>query len=217
MTSSTRLEGACITREQFLLRETRIVAGMRLDGLANEEIVTRTVDENLFQYPTTRMIRNIAGVCTKRLDALGSDALVRVIATGEPEAAAQANLYAMMRTYPLVRCHRNDAFARTDAQGLQSHGEGMGETVSDGLSSHDEGINEGINEGISSRASLSRDERAVVRLMQLNPRVTYSDISEVTGFSESKTYRVIQVLRERGTVERVGARKNGTWKVVSDG
>ena len=60
-------------------------------------------DENLFQYPTTRMIRNIAGVCTKRLDALGSDALVRIIATGEPEAAAQANLYAMMRTYPLVR------------------------------------------------------------------------------------------------------------------
>lgn len=109
--------------------------------------------------------------------------------------------------------HRNDSFARTDAQGLQSHGEGMSETVSDGLSSHDEGINEGIN----SRASLSRDERVVVRLMQLNPRVTYSDISEVTGFSESKTYRAIQVLRERGTVERVGARKNGTWKVVSDG
>ena len=103
MTSASKLEGACIPRAQFLLRETRIVAGMRLDGLANEEIVTRAADENLFQYPTTRMIRNIAGVCTKRLDALGSDALVRIIATGEPEAAAQANLYAMMRTYPLVR------------------------------------------------------------------------------------------------------------------
>ena len=117
----------------------------------------------------------------------------------------------------LLVFHRNDAFARTDAQGLQSHGEGIGETVSDGLSSHDEGINEGINEGISSRASLSRDERAVVRLMPRTPRVPYADVSEVTGFSESKTYRIIQVLRERGTVERVGARKNGTWKVVSDG
>ncbi len=50
--------------------------------------------------------------------------------------------------------------------------------------------------------------------MQLNPNVTHSDISEVTGFSESKTYRVIQALRAKDIVVRVGARKNGTWKVV---
>lgn len=103
MTSASRLEGACITREQFLLREIRIMARLRLEGMGNEEVVAKVVDENLFQYPTTRMIRNIANVCAKRLDALGSEVLVRIIATGEPDAAAQANLYAMMRTYPLVR------------------------------------------------------------------------------------------------------------------
>lgn len=83
MTSATRLEGACITREQFLLRETRVVARLRLEGLANDQIVERVVAENLFQYPTGRMLRNITTVCTRRLVALGSDALVRAIAEGE--------------------------------------------------------------------------------------------------------------------------------------
>lgn len=103
MTSAIRLEGACITREQFLLREMRTMARLRLEGVTNEDAVARAVAENLFQYPTTRMLRNIATVCDRRLDALGSDALVRTIAEGEPDAAAQANLYAMMLAYPLVR------------------------------------------------------------------------------------------------------------------
>lgn len=103
MTSATRLEGACITREQFLLRETRVVAGLRAEGLSDEEVVERVVRDNLIQYPTGRMVKNIATVCVKRLNALDCPALERIIAAGESEAAAQANLYAMMRTYPLVR------------------------------------------------------------------------------------------------------------------
>ena len=103
MTSAARLEGTCITREQFLLRETRVVAGLRAEGLSDDDVVERVVRDNLIQYPTGRMVRNIAGVCVKRLNVLGSPALERVIATGEPGAAAQANLCAMMRAYPLVR------------------------------------------------------------------------------------------------------------------
>ena len=103
MASENRLEGACITREQFLMREVRIVAQLREEGLSDEAIIERVASENLIQYPTDRMVRNIASVCVKRLNALGSPALERIIASGEPEAAAQANLYAMMRTYPLVR------------------------------------------------------------------------------------------------------------------
>ena len=103
MTSQSRLDGACITREQFLLREMRVVARLRQEGLPDDEVVARVASENLIQYPTDRTVRNIASVCVKRLNALGSPELERIIATGEPEAAAQANLYAMMRTYPLVR------------------------------------------------------------------------------------------------------------------
>ena len=103
MASENRLEGACITREQFLMREVRTVARLRQEGLSDVDVVERVASENLIQYPTDRMVRNIASVCVKRLNALGSPALERIIASGEPEAAAQANLYAMMRTYPLVR------------------------------------------------------------------------------------------------------------------
>ena len=103
MTSERKLEGACITREQFLMREMRVATCLRQEGLSDDKIIERIVSENLFQYPTNRMVRNIASVCVKRLNALGSPELERIIATGEPEAAAQANLYTMMRTYPLVR------------------------------------------------------------------------------------------------------------------
>lgn len=113
MTSSnSKLEGACITREQFLLRETRVVARLRAQGLTDDQVVNRVAAENLIQYPTDHMVRNIATVCVKRLNALSSPALESIIAGGEPEAAAQANLYAMMRTYPLVRDFMESVVAR---------------------------------------------------------------------------------------------------------
>lgn len=99
----TRIEGAQITREQFLLREMRIACQLHMEGFADDEIIAKVKDENLIQYPTERMVGNIARVCVKRINAVESDRVVQVIATGTPEAAAQANLYAMMCTYPLVR------------------------------------------------------------------------------------------------------------------
>lgn len=97
------LDGACITREQFLLREMRVICQLHLDGFNNAEIVDRVKAGNLIQYPTERMVGNIARVCCKRIEATKSDAIVRAIASGMPDASAQANLYAMMCTYPLVR------------------------------------------------------------------------------------------------------------------
>lgn len=99
----TRIEGASITREQFLLREMRIACQLHVDGLTDDEVVAKIKEENLIQYPTERMVGNIAQVCVKRINATGSERVVQLIATGTPEAAAQANLYAMMCTYPLVR------------------------------------------------------------------------------------------------------------------
>ena len=98
-----RLEGAYITREQFLLREMRIACQLHMEGLSDEEVVQKIKDQNLIQYPTERMVSNIARVCVKRIDAVESERIVSIIASGTPEAAAQANLYAMMCTYPLVR------------------------------------------------------------------------------------------------------------------
>ena len=99
----TRIEGAQITREQFLMREMRVACQLREEGLDDDAVIERIKSENLIQYPTERMVGNIARVCVKRMNAVQSERIVRIIATGLPEAAAQANLYAMMCTYPLVR------------------------------------------------------------------------------------------------------------------
>ena len=85
------------------MREMRVACQLREEGLDDEAIIERIKDENLIQYPTERMVGNIARVCVKRMNAVESERIVHIIATGLPEAAAQANLYAMMCAYPLVR------------------------------------------------------------------------------------------------------------------
>ena len=93
-----------ITREQFLMREMRIVARLLIDGVPADEIVQQAVQDNIFQYPTTTMTGNIARTCLMRFDALGAayEQVTALIAHGTPAQAAQANLYAMARTYAIV-------------------------------------------------------------------------------------------------------------------
>ncbi len=70
-----------LTREQFLFYEIRIVSSLILQGLSREEILIKIKEENLFQFPTERMIDNIAKVCFRRIDALNSDVLVEYLAS----------------------------------------------------------------------------------------------------------------------------------------
>lgn len=86
-----------LTREQFLFYEIRIVAKLILEGEDRDSIIKKLKDENLFQFPTERMISSIANTCFKRIDALESDSLVEELANGSMEVAKQINLYAMMR------------------------------------------------------------------------------------------------------------------------
>lgn len=92
-----------LTREQFLFHETRIVARLMIDeGLNGAEIVETVEKENLFQFPTERMVRNIANACIKRLHVVDDSKLIRIIAYAPMEDAKQACLYAMMKKYRLV-------------------------------------------------------------------------------------------------------------------
>lgn len=116
MAKNKKLAGGVMTREQWLLKETRIVARMRLDGASEEEVIAKAQTENLFQYPTERMLRNIAGVCNKRIDALDDERLTRIISDGMPGVAAQVNLYAMMSAYPLMRHFMTTEIARHYAE-----------------------------------------------------------------------------------------------------
>lgn len=91
-----------ITREQFLFHEMRIVAQLKCDGKTDKEIINEIVEQNMFQYPTERMIKNLASVCVKRINALDDNNLIDVIANGSLDSAKQVCLYAMMNYYRIV-------------------------------------------------------------------------------------------------------------------
>lgn len=86
-----------LTREQFLFYEIRIVAKLILQGYSRDEILEKVQEENLFQFPTERMVKNMVGTCFKRIDALDSEELVYQLANAPAETAKQVNLYAMMK------------------------------------------------------------------------------------------------------------------------
>ena len=91
-----------LTREQFLFYEIRTVASLMLQDLSRSEIVEKINQENLFQYPTERMVTSIAGTCFRRIEALGSATLVDLLANAPANVAKQINLYAMMRQNRIV-------------------------------------------------------------------------------------------------------------------
>lgn len=91
-----------LTREQFLFYEIRIVSSLYLQGLSKQDIITKIKEENLFQFPTERMISSIAGTCFKRIEALESETLIYHLAKAPADVAKQINLYAMMKYNQLV-------------------------------------------------------------------------------------------------------------------
>ena len=91
-----------LTREQFLFYEIRTVATLLQQGLSRDEILEKIKQENLFQFPTERMISSIANTCFKRIDALESETLVYHLANAPADVAKQINLYAMMKYNRIV-------------------------------------------------------------------------------------------------------------------
>ena len=91
-----------LTREQFLFYETRIVSSLILQGLDRDEILEKVKSDNLFQFPTERMITRFAETCFRRISALDSDTLVYYLANAPVEVAKQINLFAMMKDNRIV-------------------------------------------------------------------------------------------------------------------
>ncbi len=92
---------AQITREQFLFYEMRTTAKLMREGLNDDEIIDRIAEENLFQYPTEKSIRQMAKVCVARLRYIDDD-LIEAVASQSSETAKQICMYAMMKQYRLV-------------------------------------------------------------------------------------------------------------------
>lgn len=91
-----------ITREQFLFHEMRIVARLLDERMDENKVLEEIVNNNLFQYPTERMIKNIASVCLNRFKETNSKKLIHIVATESSDVAKQACLFLMMNYYRLV-------------------------------------------------------------------------------------------------------------------
>ena len=100
--SSPYKGSAQITREQFLFYEMRTTAKLMREGLEDNEIIDRIVEDNLFQYPTEKSIRQMAKACVARLKGMGDMDLVEAVASQSSETAKQICMYAMMKRYRLV-------------------------------------------------------------------------------------------------------------------
>ena len=86
-----------LTREQFMFQEMRIVARLKLEGVSDEEIARRIFEENLFQYPTERVIKSKCRACLERIECIWDmTAIVEALASGTYREAKQAAFIAMM-------------------------------------------------------------------------------------------------------------------------
>ena len=56
-------------------------------------------------------------------------------------------------------------------------------------------------------------EKAIIDLIQANPQITLTEISERIDKSLRTVKNSMKTLQEKGIVERVGGKKNGIWKV----
>lgn len=102
-TESNSLYKASLTREQFLFFEMRTLARLIYDkGLSENEAVQSIIENNLFQYPTSRSLSRNANTCLQRLHLLGID-LAKMLAHASVTTAKQICFYAMMKQHRLVR------------------------------------------------------------------------------------------------------------------
>ena len=93
---------AQITREQFLFYEMRTTAKLMREGFEDDEVIERIVEDNLFQYPTEKSIKQMAKTCITRLRAMQDEDLIEIVASGVSETSKQVCMYAMMKQYRLV-------------------------------------------------------------------------------------------------------------------
>jgi hypothetical protein len=93
----------CLTAEQFLFNEIRIVVKYYVQKKNIDEIAKIIKQDNLFQYPTERQVSRLARACYKRIAALDNNYLVTELTKAPANVAKQINLYAMMRYNRLVR------------------------------------------------------------------------------------------------------------------
>ena len=64
--------------------------------------------------------------------------------------------------------------------------------------------------------SLTKTEHNILKLISDNPNITINEICSRLKLSDSGVRKNLVSLRKKSIIERVGANKNGYWKIVID-
>ena len=76
------------------------------------------------------------------------------------------------------------------------------------VTSQDENVTKEITDKQTER------QRILMRIIKENPQVSIPEMSRKTAVTERTIKRDLQLLQQRGLVERVGGRKEGHWEVI---
>lgn len=67
---------------------------------------------------------------------------------------------------------------------------------------------------VGNKKPLNARRKKIIAEMRDNPNVTTAELHKMLGISETAVENNITFLKQNGYVERVGAKKNGYWKVL---
>ena len=56
-------------------------------------------------------------------------------------------------------------------------------------------------------------ENAIIEILRANPCITLDEVAEKIGKSSRTVKMAVKSMRDRGIVERVGGKKNGSWVI----
>ena len=56
-------------------------------------------------------------------------------------------------------------------------------------------------------------ETAIVEILRANPSITLDEVAERIGKSSRTVKTAVKSMQERGILERVGGKKNGSWVI----
>lgn len=74
--------------------------------------------------------------------------------------------------------------------------------------------NDKITKNDPVNVELNITEESILRIIMKNPKVTQISIANKLDISEKTVKRNIAKLKEKGIIKRIGADKNGYWKVL---
>ena len=95
---------------------------------------------------------------------------------------------------------------------------GADDAISDAITSENDALM-GVDDAISDAITNEDDNEniiirnRIIELIKANPIITREQLAREIGKGTTTIYRIFKKLKKKGIIERVGAKRNGYWKV----